>query len=448
MTKNTTHIAILGAGESGVGSAILAQRKGFDVWVSDKAEIKDKYKTELDNYKIPWEEKQHTESKILNADVIVKSPGIPEHVDIVMKAREKGIEVISEIEFAGQFTNAFIIGITGSNGKTTTTMWTYHMLINAGLNVGLAGNVGFSFARQVALENFEYYVIELSSFQLDGMYRFRCNIAMLLNITPDHLDRYDNELENYIASKFRITQNQTEKDILIMSADDPILIQNAHLNKGKAYQFLFSIEKELKKGAWLKDETLMIETDNNPFDMIYTKLALDGKHNAANGMAAGIAADVLRISKENIRESLTTFSGVEHRLEPFISVRGVEFINDSKATNINSTWYALESMRKEIVWIVGGVDKGNDYIELDKLVAKKVKAIVCLGTDNSKIVSHFQGKVSQIVETCSMEDAVKQAFLLGRKGDVVLLSPACASFDLFDNYEDRGNQFKMCVRDL
>jgi UDP-N-acetylmuramoylalanine--D-glutamate ligase len=448
MTTNKPHIAILGAGESGVGSAILAQLKGYDVWVSDKGEIKDKYKEELNDAHISWEEKQHTESKILNADVIVKSPGIPEHVAIVKEARKKGVEVISEIEFAGRFTNAFIIGITGSNGKTTTTMWTYHMLKNAGLNVGLAGNVGFSFARQVALEDFDYYVIELSSFQLDGMYNFRCNIAMLLNITPDHLDRYDNKLENYIASKFRITQNQTEKDVLIMSADDPILVQNAHLNKGKAQKYLFSTEKELQEGAWLKEKTLMIDTDNNPFDMIYTKLALDGKHNTANGMAAGIAADVLRISKENIRESLTSFSGVEHRLEPFISVRGVEFINDSKATNINSTWYALESMRKEVVWIVGGVDKGNDYSELDKLVAKKVKAIVCLGTDNSKIVSYFHGKVPQIVETCSMQDAVKEAFLLGRKGDVVLLSPACASFDLFDNYEDRGNQFKMCVREL
>lgn len=448
MNETTKHIAILGAGESGVGSAILAQSKGFVVWVSDKGEIKDKYKKELDKYTIPWEEKQHTESRILNADIIVKSPGIPEHVPIVQMARDKGIEVVSEIEFAGRYTNAFIIGITGSNGKTTTTMWTYHMLRNAGLNVGLAGNVGFSFARQVAFENYDYYVIELSSFQLDGMYQFRCNIAMMLNITPDHLDRYENKFENYIASKFRITQNQTENDVLIVSADCPVIMKNEKMNKGKGRKLFFSTEKELTEGAWIKDETIMINTDNNPFDMIYTKLALDGKHNAANGMAAGIAADVLRITKENIRESLTTFSGVEHRLEPFISVRGVEFINDSKATNINSTWYALESMRKEVVWIVGGVDKGNDYSELDKLVAQKVKAIVCLGTDNSKIIAHFKGKVTTIVETFSMEDAVKQAFVLGRKGDVVLLSPACASFDLFDNYEDRGNQFKLCVREL
>ena len=448
MSESGKHIAILGAGESGVGSAILAQSKGFDVWVSDKGEIKEKYKKELNKYKIDWEEKQHTESKILNAQIIVKSPGIPDNVPIIQKAKESGIEIVSEIEFAGRYTKAFIIGITGSNGKTTTTMWTYHMLKNAGLNVGLAGNVGYSFARQVALEDFDYYVIELSSFQLDGMYTFRCNIAMLLNITPDHLDRYDNKFENYIASKFRITQNQTDEDLLIISADDPVLNQNENLNKGIARKLQFSTEKELKKGAWLQKEKLMINTDNNPFDMIYTKLALDGKHNAANGMAAGIAADVLRISKDNIRESLITFSGVEHRLEPFISVRGVEFINDSKATNINSTWYALESMRKNVVWIAGGVDKGNDYSELDQLVAKKVKAIVCLGTDNTKIIEHFKDKVPQLIETYSMEEAVKQAFLLGRKGDVVLLSPACASFDLFDNYEDRGNQFKMCVREL
>ncbi len=448
MDIQNQNIVVLGAGESGVGSAILANMQGANVWVSDKGTIKEKYKQELNDHNIQWEAGTHTAEKIYAAQTIVKSPGIPDDVPIVKEAVSRNIEVISEIEFAGRFSNAFMIGITGSNGKTTTTLWTYHILKNAGLNVGLAGNVGKSFARQVAMEKHDYYVIELSSFQLDGMCKFRCNIALLLNITPDHLDRYNNNFEEYIASKYRITQNQTTNDYFVFNVDDPVLKKYESLNKGKAKQLQFSTEKKVDKGAWLKEDKIMWNGVNNQFDMIYTKLALEGKHNAANGMAAGIVADVLQISKDNIRESLTTFSGVEHRLEPFISVRGIEFINDSKATNINSTWYALESMRKPVIWIVGGVDKGNDYNELDELVRRKVKGIVCLGLNNEKIKSFFKGKVPTITEAYSMKDAVNQAFYMGNKGNCVLLSPACASFDLFDNYEDRGNQFKMCVREL
>lgn len=448
MHTQNPHIVVLGAGESGVGSAILAFRQGYGVWVSDNGAIKEKYKKDLNEYGIQWEEQGHTEQKIFEADTIVKSPGIPDNIEIIKRAKAQGIEVISEIEFAGRYCEAFMIGITGSNGKTTTTLWTYHILKNAGLNVGLAGNVGQSFARQVALKKHDYYVIELSSFQLDGMTHFRCNIAILLNITPDHLDRYDNIFEKYIAAKFRITQNQTAEDYLITNADDPVINQYLHFNHGHAQRLEFSTEWPAEKGAWLNTDKIIFNGINNEFDMIYTKLALEGKHNATNGMAAGIVADILRISKDNIRESLMTFNGVEHRLEPFISVRGVEFINDSKATNINSTWYALESMRKPVIWIVGGIDKGNDYNELEELVREKVKAIVCLGTDNQKIKAFFNGKVDQIVETFSMKDAVSVAFSMGKKGDCVLLSPACASFDLFDNYEDRGNQFKICVREL
>lgn len=448
MVMGKQHIAILGAGESGVGTAILAKKQGFDVWVSDKGKIQQKYKDELNDYEIAWEEGNHDLQKILAANVIVKSPGIPDAVPVVQKAVEQGIEVVSEIEFAGRYTNSFIIGITGSNGKTTTTLWIYHMLKQAGLNVGLAGNVGQSLARQVAQEHFDYYVLELSSYQLDGMYHFRCNIAVMLNITPDHLDRYNYNFDAYATSKFRITQNQTTADWFVSNADDKVIREKIELINGNARRIQFSIDSELPLGAWLKDDKIYFKTENNQFDMLYSKLALEGKHNAANGMAAGIVADLIRISNQNIRESLSLFSGVEHRLEPFISVRGVEFINDSKATNINSTWYALESMKKPVVWIVGGIDKGNDYSELDLLVKKKVKAIVCLGVNNQPIKDYFRDKVSTIIETDSMSAAVNQAFLLGQKGDCVLLSPACASFDLFENYEDRGNQFKMCVRDL
>ncbi|MFO7863610.1 MAG: UDP-N-acetylmuramoyl-L-alanine--D-glutamate ligase [Salinivirgaceae bacterium] len=448
MNKNKPYIAILGAGESGVGTAILAKKQGFEVWVSDFGSIKHGYKEELEWHQISFEEGQHTESKIMCANTIVKSPGIPDTVPIVREALAKGIEVISEIEFAGRYTNAFMIGITGSNGKTTTTLWIYEMLKLAGLKVGLAGNVGRSFARQVANQNFDYYVIELSSFQLDGMTSFRCNIALLLNITPDHLDRYNNNFEEYIASKFRITQNQTVDDYFIFSADDQTIHHHLQKNAGHAKQLQFSTQKQLNAGAWLDNDRIIFKAVNSNFDMIYTKLALDGKHNAANGMAAGIVADVLSISNDKIRECLTSFAGVEHRLEPFIYVRGVEFINDSKATNVNSTWYALESMRKPTVWIVGGIDKGNDYSELDALVRRKVKAIVCVGVNNQPIVQYFKNKVPEIVETSNMEDAVRAAFRSAKKGDCVLLSPACASFDLFDNYEDRGNQFKLGVRDL
>lgn len=448
MQESAKHIAILGAGESGVGTAVLAQKQGYSVWVSDKGQIKQKFKTELDSYHISWEEGQHTEQKILTAQVIVKSPGIPDSVPIVRKAMELGIKVVSEIEFAGWFTNAFIIGITGSNGKTTTTLWTYHLLKNAGLNVGLAGNVGQSFARQVAQCNFDYYVLELSSYQLDGMFSFRCNIAIITNITPDHLDRYNYSFDAYAASKFRITNNQKTDDWLIINGDDPVLQQKQSLISGNARRISFSVNAELENGAWVSNDKIVFHTVNNKFDMLYSKLALEGKHNAANGMAAGIVADLLRISNDSIRESLASFTGVEHRLERFLSIRGIEFINDSKATNINSTWYALESMNRPVVWIVGGVDKGNDYRELETLVRQKVKAIVCLGVDNKPIVDFFTGKVPTITEVRSMKEAVGVAYSLGTKGDCVLLSPACASFDLFDNYEDRGTQFKLCVRDL
>lgn len=448
MHNKLKQIAILGAGESGVGTAVLAQKQGYAVWVSDKGTIKQRFKDELDSYNIRWEEGRHTAKEILSADIIVKSPGIPDTVPIVKSAVERGIKVISEIEFAGWFTDAFIIGITGSNGKTTTTLWIYHILKNAGFNVGVAGNVGHSFARQVVMSNFDYFVLELSSYQLDGMYSFRCNIAVITNITPDHLDRYGHSFDAYAASKFRITHNQQSGDWLVLNADDSVLKQKHKLINGNASSISFSVNSELEMGAWVHDDKIYFKTENNKFDMLYSKLALEGKHNAANGMAAGIVAGLLRISNDNIRKSLTLFNGVEHRLERFLSIRGIEFINDSKATNINSTWYALESMTRPIIWIVGGVDKGNDYRELDALVHQKVKAIVCLGVDNKSIVEFFKNKVPNIIEVQSMSDAVNTAYSMGTKGDCVLLSPACASFDLFDNYEDRGTQFKMYVRDL
>lgn len=440
-------IVILGAGESGVGSAILAQKNGADVFVSDFGEIKENYKQKLYDHKILWEENKHTNDLILNADEIIKSPGIPEKVPIVKTAIEKGIPVISEIEYASRYTNSFKICITGSNGKTTTTMLIYHILKSAGLNVGLAGNVGKSWAQQVAEENFDYYVIELSSFQLDGMFDFKAEIAILMNVTPDHLDRYDG-MQGYTNSKFRILQNQTKKDFFIYCADDEVTKTEIAKRKIEANKLPFSLKESFSEGAYIENETIKINYQSNELIMSIHDLALKGQHNTYNSMAAGIAAQVLKIRKENIRESLSNFQGVEHRLEPVLKVHGIEFINDSKATNVNSTWYALESVSSNLIWIAGGIDKGNDYSILEELVRKKVKAIICLGKDNAKIHKAFGHIVETIIDVQSASEAVKTAYYLARKDDSVLLSPACASFDLFDNYEDRGNQFKKAVREL
>ncbi len=440
-------IVILGAGESGVGSAILAHKNGADVFVSDFGQIKEKYREKLDKHKISWEESKHTKDLILNADEIIKSPGIPEKVAIVKSAIDKGIPVISEIEYASRYTDAFKICITGSNGKTTTATLIYHILKNAGLNVGLAGNVGQSWAQQVAGENFDYYVIELSSFQLDGMYDFKADIAILMNITPDHLDRYDG-MREYTDSKFRIIQNQTEKDIFIYCADDKVTISELTKRDIKAKQLPFSLNQKFAEGAYKENEIFKIKYKSNELTMSIQDLVLKGQHNTYNSMAAGIASQVLKIRKEDIRESLSNFQGVEHRLEPVLKVHGIEFINDSKATNVNSTWYALESVSNNLIWIVGGIDKGNDYSILEELVRKKVKAIICLGKDNEKIHKIFGEIVETIIDVQSASEAVKTAYYLAKKGDSVLLSPACASFDLFDNYEDRGSQFKQAVREL
>ena len=439
---------ILGAAESGVGAAILARKQGFDVFVSDKGTIKDKYRAELITRQIEFEEGNHTEEKILNADVIVKSPGIPDKAPLIRKLKEQGTPVISEIEFAGRYTSAKKICISGSNGKTTTTLLTYHMFQKAGLNVGLAGNVGQSMAWQVAECDFDYYVIELSSFQLDGMYEFKADVAVLLNITPDHLDRYEYKMQNYIDSKFRITQNQTANDVFIWCSDDPVLKHEMSKRKLGARCVPFGLGTPPAEGAGIIDNKLIINWEQNIFTMSILDIALQGNHNTYNSMAAGISGMAVNIRNEKIRESMSDFKGVEHRLERFLKVHGIEFINDSKATNINSTWYALESMTQPTVWIVGGIDKGNDYSELYDLVKSKVKAIVCLGVDNSKILEAFRNVGIDMVETQSMEDAVRSAYFLARNGDTVLLSPACASFDLFENYEDRGHQFKHAVREL
>jgi UDP-N-acetylmuramoylalanine--D-glutamate ligase len=441
-------IVILGAGESGAGSAILAQKQGFGVFVSDKGPIKSKYKEILEKAKIRFEEGNHNEDEIMNASEVIKSPGVPENAPIVLKLREKGIPVISEIEFAGRYTNAIKICITGSNGKTTTTNLIWHLLNKAGKKVALTGNVGNSFAMAVAEGGFDYYVIELSSFQLDGMFEFKADIAVLLNITPDHLDRYGYELQNYIDSKFRVTQNQTKSDCLIYWADDPII--KAELSKKEFDMKLlpFSADNKENMTAYIENDELIIDYPHKTHLMTIHDLALKGRHNTYNSMAAAIAGKVLDIRKDVIRESLADFQGVEHRLEPVITVCGINFINDSKATNVNSTWYALECMETDIVWIAGGIDKGNDYAELFQLVKKKVKAIVCLGKDNKKIIEAFKDKVQTLVETSSMEEAVRTSYYLAKKGDTVLLSPSCASFDLFINYEDRGRQFKEAVRNL
>jgi len=441
-------LVVLGGGESGVGAAILGKKHGFDVFVSDKGKLKEEYKNVLSNYALPYEEQQHTVERILEADLVVKSPGIPDTAPLVVQLREQGTAVISEIEFAGRYTQAKIIAITGSNGKTTTTLMIYHMLKKAGLNVGLGGNVGRSFARQVAEESFDIYVLELSSFQLDGMYDFRVDIALLLNITPDHLDRYNYNLQEYVDSKFRITQNQTEEDVLIYWMDDPILEEEIAKRDLKAKRLPFSALVKVEEGGYVEQEKIVVTINNKQFNMSIHDLALKGKHNTNNSLAAGIAGRVLEIRKEIIRQSMADFQNVEHRLEFVAKVHGIEFINDSKATNVNATWYALESMSEEVVWIAGGVDKGNDYSILHEMVSEKVKGIVCLGKDNTKIHRAFDDVVENIVDAGSALEAVAMAYRLARKGDTVMLSPACASFDLFENYEDRGQQFKKAVRSL
>ncbi len=438
----------MGGGESGVGSAVLAMKKGFEVFLSDNSIIQDKYKQILNKYKIDWEEETHTFDKILNADEVIKSPGIPDNIPVIKSIIKKNIKIISEIEFAGRYTNATKICITGSNGKTTTAFLTYHILKKAGLNVGLAGNIGDSFALQLAEKDYEYYVLELSSFQLDGMTDFKAEIAILLNITPDHLDRYDYDFQKYTDSKFRIIQNQTNKDFFIYWADDPVLIKELKNKKMQMQTFPFSSDHKLENGAYCSNNNLIIETNFIEITMSIQELVLQGRHNTHNSMAAGIAASILEIRKPIIRESLMDFQSVEHRLEPFIKVHGIQFVNDSKATNVNSTWYALESTAADIVWIVGGIDKGNDYSQLKSLVQNKVKAIICLGVDNAKIHKAFKKVVDTIIDTTSMEEAVKTAYYLSKKGDTILLSPACASFDLFKNFEDRGWQFKNSVREL
>jgi len=441
-------VVILGAGESGAGSAVLAQKHGFDVFVSDKGQIKNNYKEILEKHSIRWEEGNHNESVILSADEVIKSPGIPENAPVIKNLRAKGIPVISEIEFAGRYAKGKKICVTGSNGKTTVTNLIYHLLKKAGKNAAMTGNVGNSFAMAVAEGDYDYYVIELSSFQLDGMYEFKADIAILLNITPDHLDRYNHNLQNYIDSKFRVTQNQGKDDFLIYWEGDPII--KTELTKKKYGMTLLPFSDVIKKGmtAYIENDELIIDYQSKTNLMTIHDFALKGRHNIYNSMAAAIAGKILNIRKDVIRESLADFQGVEHRLEPVITVCGVNFINDSKATNVNSTWYAIECMGNNIIWIVGGVDKGNDYSELFAVVKKKVKAIVCLGKDNKKIIEAFKEIIPTIVETTSMEEAVRSSYYLAKKGETVLLSPACASFDLFKNYEDRGRQFKEAVRNL
>ena len=441
-------LVILGGGESGVGTAILGKKKGYDVFVSDFGKIKENYKEVLSINGIKWEEEKHTEKKILNADVVMKSPGIPDKSPIVKMLIENKIPVISEIEFAAPFTKAKTIGITGSNGKTTTTMLTYHLLKSAGINVGLGGNIGKSFAWQVAEDKYDYYVLELSSFQLDGIINYKPDIAIITNISPDHLDRYEYKYENYIASKFRITMNQTENDFLIYDADDVAISEWFNNNKTKAQLIPFSLTKTFEKGAFINDKNMEVNINEEEFVMETQYIALEGKHNLKNAMAATSVAKLLQIRKQTIRESLSNFQGVEHRLEKVLKIQNVQYINDSKATNVNAAFFALDSMNSPTVWIVGGVDKGNDYSELMSLVHEKVKAIICLGVDNKKIIDAFGNIVDMMIEVSSMQDAVTMAQRLTEKGDAVLLSPACASFDLFENYEDRGRQFKNAVQNL
>lgn len=441
-------LVILGGGESGVGTALLGIKKGYNVFVSDKGKIKEKYKKVLKHFEIDWEEEQHTESKILNADLVMKSPGIPDKVALVQKLVALQVPVISEIEFATKYTDATIIGVTGSNGKTTTTMMVNYILKEEGLHVGMAGNIGDSYAKMVSENKFDYYVLEISSYQLDGIVDFKPHIAIITNITPDHLDRYNYEFENYIASKFKIAENQTEDDFLVYDADDEVLVSWLEKHPVKSKLIPFSIEKQLEEGACLKNNKIHITTQNNTIEMATDNLALEGKHNLKNTMAASAASKLVNIRKATIRASIENFQGAAHRLESVLKIAHVHYVNDSKATNVNATYYALESMKSATVWIVGGVDKGNDYKSLMPLVREKVKAIICLGVDNSKIIEEFGNVVDLVVETTRMDEAVKMAYKISQRGDTVLLSPACASFDLFENYEDRGNQFKVAVKSL
>lgn len=445
-------LGILGGGESGVGAALLGQKNGYTVFVSDMGQITTERQAELRSMGIDFEVGTHTISTILECDLIIKSPGIPDKAPIIKKLKEQGTPIISEIEFASRYTNAKMVAITGSNGKTTTTLLTYHLLKNGGLNVGLAGNIGKSFARSVAEDRYDIYVLELSSFQLDGMFEFKADVAILLNITPDHLDRYEYQFQYYIDSKFRIIQNQGAGDYFITNADDPVIQDELKKRELKQQYLPVSNTQTLESigglGAGINHDQIQINTQNDLFTMKIQELALQGKHNLFNSMAAGVTSRLFDLRKELVRDSLMNFENVEHRLEFVAKVHGITFINDSKATNINSTWYALESTDKPVIWIAGGVDKGNDYSELYELVKHKVKALICLGTDNSKLIEAFGGKVDHIVESDSANDAVRKAYDLGYDGDTVLLSPACASFDLFENYEDRGQQFKAAVRSL
>lgn len=445
MTKN---LVILGGGESGVGAAILGKEKGMNVFLSDYGTIAEKYRRQLDEEGIEWEDGHHSMDRILAADEVVKSPGIAPTTPVMKAIAEKGIPVISEIEFAGRYTDAKMVCITGSNGKTTTTLLTYHILKNAGLNVGLAGNVGRSLALQVARDHHDFYVIELSSFQLENMYKFRANIAVILNITPDHLDRYDHKMENYVAAKFRILRNQTKDDYFVYWQDDPIVREQIKHVQSEALRLPFGVEKEDGSAAWVDDGIVRFSTPGEVWDIPRDRLSLPGLHNLYNSMAAGISASVLKIRKETIRHALEDFEAVEHRLEYVATVDGVRYVNDSKATNVNSTWYALESMTTPTILILGGKDKGNDYSEIEPLVKEKVKAIVCMGLHNEKLLDFFTGKVENIADTHSLDEALQACRAFASEGDTVLLSPCCASFDLFKSYEDRGDRFKAAVKAL
>ncbi len=443
-----SRIVVLGGGESGVGSAILAKTKGFDVFLSDKGRLNNEYREMLDKWEIAYEEDAHTEELILNASEIIKSPGIPDTAPMVQKIQNEGIKIVSEIEFAGRYDSAKKVCITGTNGKTTTTSLIYYLLEQAGVNVGLGGNIGKSYAYQVATTKHDVYVLELSSFQLDNMYDFKADIAVITNITPDHLDRYDNNMENYVKSKFRVTRNMSSDDCFIFCSDDEITVN--HLNEiiGKVKMLPFSQKEELEQGAFLKDDKIVVKYEEDECDIFLQELALGGRHNIYNSMAAALAAKAMDVNNTVIRDSLASFQGLEHRLENVLSVGGVMYINDSKATNVDAAWYALECQRKPVIWIMGGVDKGNNYSSLIPLAKEKVKAIICLGKDNEKIHKAFKGVVKSIQDTSSAEEAVKLAYKQAKEGDVVLLSPGCASFDLFENFEDRGNQFKEAVRRL
>lgn len=441
-------LVILGGGESGVGTALLGQQKGFEVFVSDKGKIQEKYKEVLEHFGIEWEEGKHTESRVLNANLVMKSPGIPDTVPLVQKFVADGIPVISEIEFASKYTDATIIGITGTNGKTTTTSLTYHLVKEAGFDVGCAGNIGDSFAKMVAERDLKNYVLEISSFQLDGIVDFKPKVAIITNITPDHLDRYDYRFEKYIASKFRIAMNQDKSDYLIYDSDDEVITDWLKENPVQSQLVPFSLKKEQKFGAWMNKNNIKINVEPKTLEMSIDFLTLDGQHNVKNAMAASLASMLVGVRKESIKQSIQTFQGVPHRLEKVLKINHVEYINDSKATNVNAAYYALEGIKKPIVWIVGGVDKGNDYAELMPMVREKVKGIICLGMDNTKLFETFGNVIEPMVETTSMTEAVKIAYKMATRGDAVLLSPACASFDLFNNYEDRGDQFKAAIRKL